>query len=196
MFTSRCERATKQRHYCSRPTVVIACPVVRLAEAPVSKARGPLQPRSVVRRRQTSSAMEGKESTMICWPCWQDLVGRSENSCAIELARHRNSQTRWQPGRHCWQPSFQPRSPNLQASSGVFIRRKWHACCHTSCIPCVSGSNAVDQSKLPYSRFGRVAASRLLLSPQRSLAKQRCATLFIFTRITSYTAGLSNDHHH
>jgi hypothetical protein len=91
LCTSRCESATRPRHCCSQPTVIIARPAVRLAAAPCFlKPQEPCGhgPWVCVPRADVIIG-GGEESTLICWRRCQHLAGRSEKVCAIERAPHR-----------------------------------------------------------------------------------------------------------
>lgn len=187
MFTSRCENATQQRHCCSRPTVVIARPAVRLAAAPCFlKPQGPCGHGPWVsgpaggRRRRWRRGIDA--DLLAALSTFGRAIGKGVCD-RTSAAPH--SQTRWQPRRHCWQSSFQACSPSppgiarhRQAPS--FDGSDLPVASAAPAFRCVSGSNTVDQSELPYSGLGAFSP-RAYLFPPRSLAKQGCATLFIFT---------------
>jgi hypothetical protein len=174
MFTSRCENATQQRHCCSRPTVVIARPAVRLAAASCFlKPQGPCgHGQWVCAPRADVIVGGGEESTLICWQ--RVNIGRGDRKRSVRSnERHTAfanpmaaetallaimlSSMQSKPSRPC------------QASPGALIRRKRPACRQRcSCVSLRFWQQHCRSIRTAIFRFGRILASRILIPPALS----------------------------
>ena len=172
MFTSRCENATQQRHCCSRPTVVIARPAVRLAATPCFlKPQGPcghgcvdVRPAGERHRRWR----RGVDADLLAaLSTFGGAIGKGRvrsNERRTTFANPMAAETALLAVRLS---SMQPKpSRPCQASPDALIRRKRPArrqrC---SCVSLRFWQQHCRSIRTAIFRFGRILVSRILIPP-------------------------------